>query len=178
MKITYNKNIIITTTVLIVMVAAAVYFGIWPLIKKSVSLYQNSKNSNAQITKLEQEIDNLSKLDVTLKNNESKIDKTLSYLPKEEKTNFITQVEALAGSTNNNIKSIDLEKEKSTFVSVPNTKEQIFTITINGNFVSIQNFLSGLEKLNQYNNIYYISINAEEDSAVFVLTGATYTRSN
>ena len=128
------------------------------------------------LNKLQEEINYLKDLETSLKKDKSKISKTLNYLPKKDTTNFVTQTEALAVNTGNILKSVKFKESKQPLVSVANTKEKAFDIIIGGNFNSIQSFLSGLEKLTQFNNVYNIAIDVSDEGVLSTLTGAIYTR--
>ncbi len=176
MKKFANKKTILTLIILVLIIAAVIYFGIVPLAQKSASLYKNNKDKTAQLTQLEEEIDNLKNLEKTLRKEKSKIEKTLNYLPKKDVTNFVTQTEALAGTTGNSLKSVEFKEEKTPLVSVDSTKEKLFEIIIGGNFTSINGFLGGLNKLTQFNNVYNVSIDVSDEGALATITGGIYTR--
>ena len=176
MKLAINKKTILNLIIVILVLAAIIYFGIKPLTQKSVSLYKDNKDKNAQLEKLGAEIDILKNLKITLIKEKTKIEKVLNYLPKKDVTNFVTQAEALAVGTGNSLKSVEFKEEKKPLVSVAGTKEKTFEIIISGNFVSINAFLDGLNKLTQFNNVYNISIDVTDEETSTIISGAIYTR--
>jgi len=66
--------------------------------------------------------------------------------------------------------------DQKKLANVAGTKENKFEITIIGNYSSAYNFLSGLEKLTQFNNVYTLSINLSENKVTAIIGGASYNR--
>ena len=175
-----RKNSISLAIFLVILIAIS-YFVIKPLTDKTFQKYKESLDKKAQLEQLKSELAELEKTETQLKNKQSKINKVLNYLPLSNTNNFVTQTEGLAAKGGNQLNSIKCgEPQKGSdqkkLANVAGTKENKFEITIIGNYSSAYNFLSGLEKLTQFNNVYTLSINLSENKVTAIIGGASYNR--
>jgi len=175
-KDTSNRKNVINLILVVLLIAAAVYFGIRPLAGKLASVYQDSREENASLSRSNIELGDLETINKILENKKALIEEVLAYLPEADSANFIAQAEALAKKVGGTCESIKFNDEKTPYITNYDTDEKIFEIVFDGNFSAIRNFLVGLSKLNQYNNVYSVSISVEEDKTYATILGGIYTR--
>jgi len=171
-----NQKNTINLVLVIILIAAAIYFGIRPLAAKLASVYRDNREKSAYLNTLSIELSDLENAEKTLKSKRNLIDDVLTYLPEKDASNFITQVETLAQKIGGSCDSIKFQEEKTPYVTNADVDEKIFEIVFTGNFNAIRGFLVGLNKLNQYNNIYTVSISVEENKTYATIVGGIYTR--
>ena len=180
-----EKKTILTLTIFVVFMIAVIIFGIKPLIKKAASLYIDQNKKTAELEQLKTQTKQLTDLQKTLENQQGQIDKVINYVPEKNTTDFVVQLEAVAINTKNQFKSIKFTstagsktvKKTSAYLSLSNLDEQTFETQLDGNFLSLLNFLSSLENLSQANIIFSLQIKTDSGGRLTTtLKGITFTK--
>jgi Tfp pilus assembly protein PilO len=176
LNILFSKKNVITLVIYLIVVGLIIYIGLVPLAKKTADLYKSYKDKAAQLDASQKEIVNLNTLQNMINSNPSTISNIVNYIPRTDNTEFVNQVESLAIKGGNTFQSFKYLTNAKAIINVSGTTEKEYELVIKGNYPSITNFLNGLTKINQINNVYNISILTDQNGTTATIDGAVYLR--
>ena len=170
-----RKNLI-TLGVFIVLAALAMYFGVRPLTFYSINKYKENKDKNASLNQLKIEVDELGKAQKDFESQKSTIEIINSYIPITDTSNFTVEIDALANQTKNHIQSLKFPNDNKVTIPTSGVNSKQYELALKGSYNSIYNFISGLDKLNQFNIVYNVSINYSNNEVIGTIKGIIFNR--
>jgi len=154
------------------------------------SQYQDTKTYHYKLAQVDEKLKQIQKIKKEFAENKELIDKTINFFPVDAQSKLITEAEQLSQKTGCEIIEIKFQeatKEKkksqkkqssqkgsaSTSSTLPSEKESQFILSVQGNFLSLYNFIKGLLNMPMFLNLQNITLNQanpNDDSDYFTLS--------